>query len=133
VLNLFAFFFYFLVSKKARRILGALEYTIGITTFAGLFVSAVALVSGADLASPKGYEWAVLLFIAIIPGTGGHFLFNWAHAHTTALVVAIMGLLVPVLASAGAFVFLNENLSTWQLVGGSIVLLATGMVARMRH
>jgi drug/metabolite transporter (DMT)-like permease len=126
--NLFAFTAYFLASKRIRAHAGAVEYLIGLTTVAGIIVLAVCVATGQDLASPHGWEWAVLVCLALVPGTLGHFLTNWAHPHTSAFVVSIMFLAVPVVACLGAAVFLGEMLRPLQLVGAALTLAAVTLV-----
>ncbi len=127
-MNLFAFSAYFLASKRIRTRVGSWEYVIGMTTVAGLWMLATAIALGEPLSSPQGYDWAVLLAIAVFPGTLGHVLVNWAHAHTRALSVSIMLLAVPLLASFGAWMLLGESLSSLQLTGGFIALGAISAV-----
>jgi drug/metabolite transporter (DMT)-like permease len=126
--NLFAFTAYFLASKRIRSRAGTTEYLIGMTTVAGVVVLAVALLTGQRLASPHGWDWPILFCLAVLPGTLGHFLTNWAHPHTSAFVVSVMFLAVPVIACAGATLFLGEALRPMQLLGGAIVLAAVGAV-----
>ncbi len=130
VANLFAFTAYFLFSKRIRRDVGASQYVVGMTTVAGLVVLVAALLTGQDFTAPTAHDWPLLVFIAVFPGTLGHFLTNWAHRHTSAFLMSIMLLAVPVLASSGAAVFLEEPLGPPQIVGGAIVLLSIGMVVR---
>lgn len=132
VANLFAFTAYFLASKQARHGVGAVEYLVGMTTVAALIVLAVAVATGEELGSPRGRDWPLLLFLALVPGTLGHFLANWAHPHVPALVVSVMLLGVPVVAAVGAAVFLGEALTLAQAAGGAIVLVAIGIVMRER-
>jgi drug/metabolite transporter (DMT)-like permease len=126
--NLFAFTAYFLASKRIRVNAGATEYLIGMTTVAGLIMLIVVLVTGQQLASPHGHDWTILFFLALFPGTLGHFLTNWAHPYTSAFALSIMFLAVPVLACVGAAVFLGESLSAIQLLGGTVVLVAVAAV-----
>jgi drug/metabolite transporter (DMT)-like permease len=128
--NLFAFTAYFLASKRIRNHAGTLEYLIGMTTVAGLIMLMVALATGQRLASPHGWDWPLLVFLALLPGTLGHFLTNWAHPHTSAFIVSIMLLAVPVIACAAAAAFLGEHLNAVQLAGGVIVLAAVAAVVR---
>lgn len=121
-LNLFVFTTYFLVSKRVRGGVGATAYVVGMTTVSGLVLLAVCLATGQDLGSPRAADWPTLFGLAILSGTGGHILVNWAHAHTSAFVVSIMLLGVPVLATAGAAVFLGERPNPLQLFGGALVL-----------
>jgi drug/metabolite transporter (DMT)-like permease len=128
VANLLAFTAYFLASKRIRDRAGAIEYLIGMTTVAGLIMLVIALLTGQPLGAPRGADWAILFGLAVLPGTLGHFLTNWAHPHTSAFVVSIMFLAVPVIACAGAALFLGETLNAMQLLGGAIVLAAVGVV-----
>jgi drug/metabolite transporter (DMT)-like permease len=126
--NLLAFTAYFLASKRIRTRAGATEYLIGMTTVAGIIMLGIALLSGQDLGSPRGWEWAALLCLALFPGTLGHFLTAWALPHTSAFAVSIMFLAVPVIACAGAALFLAETLSVLQVIGATVVLIAVGAV-----
>lgn len=124
--NLFAFTAYFLASKRLRLTVGAIAYVVGLTTVAGIVVLAVALLTGQDLGSPRGYDWVLLVFLAVFPGTLGHLLTNWAHSHVSALVMSVMLLAVPVISAAGAAALLGESLNGVQIAGGAIVLAAIG-------
>ncbi len=128
--NLFAFSAYFLASKRVRERVGTWEYVTGMTTVSGLWMLGTVLVAAEDLASPRGWEWLVLAAIAVFPGTLGHTLINWAHAHATALSVSIMLLAVPVIATLGAALVLSEEVVLLQMVGGLVTLAAIGAVLR---
>lgn len=128
VSNLFAFTAYFLASKRIRARTGTTEYLIGMTTVAACWMLGVAVLTGQQLGSPRGWDWPILICLALIPGTLGHFLTNWAHPHTSVFVVSIMFLAVPVIACAGAAAFLGETLNAIQLAGGAAVLAAVGAV-----
>ena len=132
VANLFAFTAYFLVSKRVRTGVDTAEYLMGMSTVAAVIMLGVAVVAGEHLDSPRGNDWALLLFLALVPGTLGHFLMNWAHPHVAALVVSVMLLAVPVLAALGAAAFLDEPLNLIQVAGGIIVLAAIGTIVYER-
>jgi len=126
--NLFAFTAYFLWSKRVRASVGATEYIFGLTTVAAIIISLVCIGLKQDFSSPSRSDWMWLVFLALVPGTTGHFLSNWAHAHTTAFTMSIMLLAVPVLAAIGAYFFAGEPLSLQQIVGGSITLAAIAAI-----
>jgi len=130
VLNLMAFTAYFLFSKRVRGGVGASEYVIGMTTVAALFVGAATLITRQDLTAPVALDWPIFLFLALFPGTLGHFLTNWAHRHTSAFAMSIMLLAAPVLAALGAHFVLAEALGLVQMIGGAVVLVCVGMVIR---
>jgi drug/metabolite transporter (DMT)-like permease len=133
VANLLAFTAYFLASKQIRTTVATFEYVVGMTTVAGMVVLVFCLVSDQHLGAPVGRDWLIFAFLAVVPGTLGHFLTNWAHEHTPAFVMSIMLLAVPVLASVGAALFLGESLRPAHLIGGTVVLVAIGIVVRSLH
>jgi drug/metabolite transporter (DMT)-like permease len=133
VANLLAFTAYFLASKRIRSRVGAPEYVIGMTTVAGFVVLAASLATGQEFLAPSGWDWLIFLFLAAFPGTLGHILTNWAHRHTSAFAMSIMLLAVPVIASVGAAILLDEGLHLIQMVGGVIVLAAIGIIVRSAH
>ena len=96
------------------------------STVAALLMLTIAVVSGEDLWSPHGIDWAWLVFLAIVPGTIGHVLSNWAHPHLPAFLISVMLLAVPVIAAIAAALFLNEPINLTQVVGGAVVLGAIG-------
>jgi drug/metabolite transporter (DMT)-like permease len=101
---------------------------IGMTTVAAVIMLAICLASGQPLLAPRGADWGVLLGLALLPGTLGHFLASWAYPHASAFAVSIMFLAVPVVASVGAAAFLGETLGGLQLLGGVVVLAAVAAV-----
>jgi drug/metabolite transporter (DMT)-like permease len=128
IANLFAFTAYFLASKRFRQRVGAWEYVVGMTTVSGLGMLAVAVATEQDLGSPRGLDWAILLAIAVFPGSIGHALSNWAHAHVSAFVASMILLAVPIVATVGAFAVLGEEMFPVQIGGGLLVLAAVAMI-----
>jgi drug/metabolite transporter (DMT)-like permease len=128
VLNLLAFTTYFVASKRFRVHTRAWEYTLGMTTVAGLVVAVVCVLTAQDFASPSGNDWLILFVIGALPGTLGHVLTNWAHAHTSAFAVSNLLLAAPVLSTAFAWIALGESLRAPQLAGGLVALAGIAMV-----
>jgi drug/metabolite transporter (DMT)-like permease len=126
--NLFAFTAYFLASKRIRARVGSWEYVIGMSTVSGVLVTVVVLAMHADLTSPQAFDFAILFTLALFPGTLGHVLTNWAHAHATAFSISMMLLAVPVVSTTGAAVALGETLTRLQLLGGIVVLASIAAV-----
>ena len=130
VANLFAFTAYFLATKQLRQRVGSVEYVLGITTVAGLLILVVAVATGQQLSSPRASDWPLLLFLAIFPGTLGHFLTSWAMPRLPAFLISVFLLAVPVISTLGAAFFLHERLTPMHVIGGSMVLLAIGIIVR---
>lgn len=124
--NLIAFTGYFLISRHVRAKVRPWEYVIGMTTVSGLFVTAAVAVAQPDLGSPTGLEYLIMLTLAVFPGTLGHVLTNWAHAHVTAFSISMMFLAVPIVSSTAAYLFLGETVTPMQVAGGLIVLTSIG-------
>jgi drug/metabolite transporter (DMT)-like permease len=131
-LNLFAFTGYFLASKRFRVRVDPWPYVVGMTTVAGVCMLGVALATGQDLGSPRGWDWVVIATIAVFPGTLGHVLTNWAHAHASAFVISTLFLGVPVIAAAAAAIALGEPVTVPQVAGGALVLVALARIVRER-
>lgn len=126
--NLLAFTAYFLASKRIRQRVDTTDYLIGMTTVAGVIMLVVCLVSGEALGSPQGGQWLILLVLALLPGTLGHFLINWAHPHTSAFAVSMLLLASPVVACASAALALGERFSALQVLGAAITLAGVAAV-----
>jgi len=128
--NLFAFTAYFLASKRFRQSVRAWDYVVGMTTVSGFVIAAITIATRQELGSPAPWEWLVLAFIAIFPGTLGHVLTNWAHAHVPAFVASMILLAVPVIAAAGAWLLVGESIGAMQIAGGAIVLGSITRIVR---
>lgn len=132
LLNLFVFTAYFLISKRVRRSIGATEYVIGMSTVAGIVMALACLAMGEEFGSPSASDLRILLLLALGPGTLGHLLTNWAHAHASALRISMVLLAVPVVATVSAAVFLGEPVTRVQVLGFAIVLGSIALVVADR-
>lgn len=128
--NLFAFTGYFLASKRFRERVRVWDYVVGMTTVSGVVIASLAIVTQQDFGDPQPWEWATLVWLALMPGTLGHLLTNYAHAHVPAFVASMILLAVPVLAAAGAYTFVHERISPLQVAGGLVVLLSIAVIVR---
>jgi drug/metabolite transporter (DMT)-like permease len=101
------------------------------TLVSGCVIAVLALLARQDLGAPRGDEWLALAGIGVIPGSIGHFLITWAHPriHAAASSAVILG--VPVLASIGAAILVDEPFGPLQAAGGLVALAAAG--AALRH
>ena len=79
---------------------------------------------------PSGRQFAWLLVLLAVPGTG-HYLMNWAHLHVSLSVAGLLTLAIPVLSAVGAWAFLDQRLTFAQGLGGLLVLVVlVGVVRR---
>jgi len=126
--NLFAFTAYFLVSKRLRASVSAAAYTIGMSTVAALAMTAIVLARDGGVAPIAPRDALILLCVALLPGTIGHMLMNWAHLQSSAFVGSTMILAVPIIASVAALFLLGEPLSKGQIGGGGAALLSVAAI-----
>jgi drug/metabolite transporter (DMT)-like permease len=65
-----------------------------------------------------------------VPGTG-HYLMNWAHLHVSLSVTGLLILGIPVMSVLGAWLILDQHLTSVQALGGVVVLgVLAGVVRR---
>jgi drug/metabolite transporter (DMT)-like permease len=133
VLCLFAWTAYFIFGKQARVHLDAVEFVTAMSLAAVAAVAVVALGSGHNLSVPDGDTWAVILALGLGTGGIGHFLINWAHGHAPLVLTSLLTLLIPVLAMAGAAVFLGEAVVPAQVLGAVVVLGALAVLVWRRQ
>jgi len=133
VAALLAWTAYFITGKQARARLDAVEFVTAMSLVAFLVVAAVALGSGHDLSVPDAGTWAIILGLGLGTGGIGHFLINWAHGHAPLVLTSLLTLLIPVIAMAGAALFLGEEVVAAQVVGAVIVLGALAIVVLRRE
>lgn len=128
VANIVVWTVFFLYTKRARDHVETIDYQATMTVIAAVVVTPVALLLGAGTGEIDGIDWFWLVFIAVVPGTIGHLLMNWAHRYVDATVSSLVILGIPVVAAAGAAIVLHEPLSWIQIVGGAVVLASIGTI-----
>jgi drug/metabolite transporter (DMT)-like permease len=125
---LFAWTWYFVASRQARRDLSALEFLVGMTLVAAIALTPAAMLSGNRIDPGSVGDWAWIAVLAVGSGGLGHLLISWAHDHIDLSVMSLLTLAVPVVATLSAALFLDEPLVAVQLVGLAVVLGALGLV-----
>ncbi len=127
---LFTWTAYFVASKSARKELGALQYFTGLTVVALVVVAPYTFVSGADISPGDASDWMAIIAVTVFSGALGHVLLNWSHGHVPLQVMSLLTLLVPVVATTGAVLFLDEPVDGLQWIGMAVVLASLAEVAR---
>jgi drug/metabolite transporter (DMT)-like permease len=122
---------YWLVTKHARELHGALEYTFGVTVMAAVTATPVVLLSGQSLGHVKLGDWTWIILLAVVPGSG-HLIMNWSHRYVDASISSVLGCLSPLVAAVAAIPILGQSLALFQLAG---VLVGLGAIAAIaaRH
>ncbi len=116
---------YWMVSKQARRLSGALEYTAGVTLVAAMVMTPVVIVSGESLGQMRGRDWLWTILLVVVPGSG-HLVMNWAHRYVDASISSAISCLSPLISAVAAIPILSQPLSPLQVAG---VLLGVGAIA----
>ncbi|HKY14346.1 MAG TPA: DMT family transporter [Microthrixaceae bacterium] len=128
VAALFAWAWYFIASKQARQHLDTLEY-LTVVMIGGLpIIAPFALISGELADTTMSWEtfgWVML--VVLLPGSG-HILINWAHGHSTIVSSSLLTLLMPVISTAGAAMWLDQPVTSIQVIGIGVVLSALAIV-----
>jgi drug/metabolite transporter (DMT)-like permease len=126
VAALLAWTTYWLLSKRIREEVPALEYMTAVTVTAAIVVSPVALLSGQSLAVRwQDFLW-LILFVAV--AQGGHSLLAWSHVQMDVSISSLLILAEPVISVVAALIFLGEPLPALSIAGGLIAVLAVGVV-----
>jgi drug/metabolite transporter (DMT)-like permease len=128
-LGTFSWTAYWIFSKRARASASALEYMTSVMVVGALTVTPVALlVGGVPPVTPDAKDWAVLVLVTLVPGTMGHLLVAWSHRHVESWLSALITQCSPAVAAVTAWLVLGEPLTPLVIVGGGVVLAATGLV-----
>jgi drug/metabolite transporter (DMT)-like permease len=131
IVNLVAWSAYYLATKRARENVTTISWLLVMTTVSGICIGIIALGAGQSFVVRTGKEWAYLAAIAILPGTIGHLLVTWAHPRIHAAASSAIVLGVPIVAAAGAAIFIDEPFGPVHILGALIALGATAVA--MRH
>jgi drug/metabolite transporter (DMT)-like permease len=119
--SLFAWTAYFLVSKRVRAEVPALDYMAVVFIIATLVVAPLALASGQPLGGLRLAD-AAMLVVFVLGASGGHLLLAWAHPSVDVSVSSLLMLAQPVVSSVAALLILGEPITPLTAAGGVIVL-----------
>jgi drug/metabolite transporter (DMT)-like permease len=131
VLSLLAWSGYFIAAKYAQPMIGALDYTAGVTTIAAVGTTVVVLVARQSVTAIRAGDWLWIALLAVVP-SGAHLLMNVAQGHLDVSISSLIGSSNPIVAAVGAYLFLNQSLDPVQIAGGVVGLVAISVVAVRR-
>jgi drug/metabolite transporter (DMT)-like permease len=117
---------YWILSKRVRQDVPAIEYMTAVTIVAALSVTPVAMLSGQSFHLRWSDGAWLLLFVA--GAQGGHSLLAWSHAQVDVSISSLLILIEPVLSPVAALVILGEPLPALSIVGILVTVVAVGMV-----
>lgn len=121
---------YFIASKQSKGRMTPTEFTIGTAIWVVVINLPLAVLFGQDLSWPDLDDWLLILASVVLGGVVGHVLMNWSLVRIPLWVGSTFTLLIPVVASLIAWVFLGEALSWGQGACMALVLLALFVIVR---
>jgi drug/metabolite transporter (DMT)-like permease len=127
---LFAWSAYFVFSKDSRTHISPAQFTAGTAVITAVSTTALALALGQDISWPGLANWGWLLGLAVAGGLVGHSLMNWSLVRIPLWLGSVFTLLVPVVGSALAWVFLGEPLGLVQLLAMGLVVGTLALMVR---
>jgi drug/metabolite transporter (DMT)-like permease len=125
---LFAWSGYFVFAKRSNAELTPFEFTTGSAWWTAAVALPAGFAFGQDMSAPPESEWVPLIALLLIGGVLGHTLMNWGISKVPLWLSSTLTLLIPVLASIAAWVFLDEPLTAAQLVAMGVVVGALAVI-----
>jgi drug/metabolite transporter (DMT)-like permease len=100
----------------------------GVMLTASLVALPILLISGSGFASSKPSDWLWLWLFVLFPAAGGQFIAAWAQRYVQVWLSSLLLQAMPVVASLAAWAILDEPLTPLIIIGGTIVVVATGAI-----
>ena len=126
---LFAWSAYFVANRLAKDS-GASprQYTTCTALYSSAIATPLALIFGQSLAWPSWTNWGWLIGLAFGAGLLGHEMMNWSLRRIPIWLGSTFTLVVPVISSLAAWVWLGEPLNLLQGVAMAVVLGALALI-----
>ncbi|MFC1932485.1 DMT family transporter [Chloroflexota bacterium] len=119
---------YLLIGRRLRRSIGLLSYASLAYSSAAVLLLLSTLAFGYSLVGYSTTTYIMFVLLAVVPQLIGHSSLNWSLRFVPATLVTIAVLGEPILATALAFLILNEA-PTLSEIGGGILILVGIFVA----
>ncbi|MHA1911245.1 MAG: DMT family transporter [Candidatus Kariarchaeaceae archaeon] len=113
---------YFTIGRHLRQHLNIYSYVIPVYGSCAFFLMIGALLMQESFFDYTNEQWGYFLALAILPSVLGHTMFNYAIKELPASVVSTATLGEPVGAALLAYFFLTEIPSSYDFIGGLIIL-----------
>lgn len=119
---------YFVFSKRSKGVITPSEYTAGTGMWTALICLSAGLVFRQDMSFPSRVDWLPLIALTFGAGILGHSIMNWSLVRVPLWLGSTLTLLIPVIGSLTAWVFLDERLTVVQLVAMVFVIAALASI-----
>ena len=115
---------YFIMAKRANGVVSPGDLTLSTALIVAVLNVPLALLFGHSLAWPAAEHWFWIIGLALGAGVLGHNLMNWSLLRIPLWLGSTFTLLVPVISSALAWIFLDESLNPPQIVAMAVTVAA---------
>jgi len=122
---------YLLIGRKLRGDVPITGYAFVTYGSSALVLTAAALIGGFPLYPYPAQDWLLFLGLALVCTVMGHTVFNWVLRYVQASVVSVSILGEPLGAILWAAVFLGENPTLRQAIGGAIIFSGLYLFTRV--
>jgi drug/metabolite transporter (DMT)-like permease len=131
---LFSWAAYFVFSKRSKGVITSTEYTAGTGVWTTVVAGIAGFVAGQDMGFPDSSNWLPLVVLVLGNGVIGHSVMNWSLVRIPLWLGSTMTLLIPVVSALAAWAFLDEPLTTVQILAMAVVVgaLASIVVSERR-
>jgi drug/metabolite transporter (DMT)-like permease len=119
---------YWFFSRHVRERADPIVYFACVMLAAALVMTPTAFLLAGVPTWPTARDWFAIAGVALVPGFVGHTLVIWSHRHVESWLSALITQCSPVVTVTLAWVLLGEALPALAIVGGAIVIVATGVV-----
>lgn len=130
IASIVLFALYFVWSKQARDHIDTWPFLFGVSFTSLVVVSALFAVTGDSPRNITSDDIYLALAIAALPGAIGHFVSTWPLRWVPANVPPLLQLAIPFLASALAWLILDEQIQLGHVVGGAITVIGVAGAIR---
>jgi drug/metabolite transporter (DMT)-like permease len=125
---LFCWSAYWIFAKRAQERITPMQYTAGTGWWTAIMALPIGLLVGHDMSVPEVEQWAPLAALILAGGVLGHAMMNWSIVRVPLWLGSTLTLLIPVLSSLAAWLFLDEPLTVIQIVGMAVVVAALAAI-----
>lgn len=125
---LFCWSGYFIFSKRSKGVISSQEYTVGTGVWTAVICLIVGLAFQQDMSFPSSADWLPLIVLTFGAGILGHSVMNWSLVRVPLWLGSTLTLLIPVVGSLTAWIFLDEALTGMQLVAMAVVIAALASI-----
>jgi drug/metabolite transporter (DMT)-like permease len=119
---------YWFFSRSVRDRVDPIVYFGCVMLSAAIVMTPVALLADGVPPWPSARDWFAIWGVALVPGFIGQTLVIWSHRHVESWRSALITQALPVMAVVLAWIVLGEAITVPVVIGGAVVVAATGAV-----